>query len=69
MLVLSREVGEKVILLLPDDRRIEVLVVANDRGRTKLGFIAPPDVRINRESVQDKIDARATAAAVLGGGE
>ena len=47
MLVLSRKVGEKVII----DGCITVTVVAVDGTRVRLGITAPPDVRIDREEV------------------
>jgi carbon storage regulator len=47
MLVLSRKVGEKVVI----DGCITVTVVAVDGNKIRLGITAPPDVRIDREEV------------------
>jgi carbon storage regulator len=47
MLVLSRKVGEKVVI----DGCIIVTVVAVDGNKIRLGITAPPDVRIDREEV------------------
>jgi carbon storage regulator len=47
MLVLSRKVGEKVVI----DGCITVTVVAVDGNKVRLGFTAPHDVRIDREEV------------------
>ena len=47
MLVLSRAVGEEIILVLPDGREIRVCVTAAS-GRVRLGVTAPTDVRIWR---------------------
>ena len=47
MLVLTRKVGEKVVV----DGRITVTVVAVDRNKIRLGITAPPDVRIDREEI------------------
>ena len=47
MLVLSRKVGEKVVI----DGCITVTVVAVDGNKVRLGITAPPDVRIDREEI------------------
>ena len=47
MLVLSRKVGEKVVI----DGCITVAVVAVDGNKIRLGITAPPEVRIHREEV------------------
>ena len=47
MLVLSRKVGEKVII----DGCITVTVVAVDGNKIRLDITAPPEVRIDREEV------------------
>ena len=47
MLVLSRKVGEKVVI----GGCITVTVVAVDGNKVRLGFTAPPEVRIDREEV------------------
>jgi sRNA-binding carbon storage regulator CsrA len=48
MLVLSRNEGERVILTCECGCRCAVQVVG---GRTRLGIIAPPEVRVDREEV------------------
>lgn len=56
MLVLSRRVGEKVIITL-GEHRVEVMVTkighGIDHGKVRLGFNAPKEIAINREEVQD----------------
>lgn len=52
MLVLSRKVGEAVVI----NGDIIVTVVRMEGGKVKLGFIAPPDVPVHRQEVQDAID-------------
>ena len=49
MLVLSRKVGERIII--NDD--IEVVVLGVRGNRVKLGFKAPNDVRILRQEIID----------------
>lgn len=51
MLILSRKVGE--VILVGDD--IEVVVVAIDRGKVRLGFKAPKELRIDRSEVRQKM--------------
>jgi carbon storage regulator len=47
MLVLSRKVGEKIVI----DSCITVTVVAVDGNKVRLGIAAPPEVRIDREEI------------------
>ena len=47
MLVLTRKVGEKVVI----DGCITVTVLAVDGSKIRLGITAPPEVRIDREEV------------------
>lgn len=51
MLVLSRKVGEKVIVFLPDGETLVVCVTETDRGHVRLGFDAPKSLRIYREEL------------------
>ena len=50
---LSRKVGQRIILTLPDGRRVEVEVVPNKgrRDLTRLRFTAPADVGVWREEI------------------
>ena len=47
MLVLTRKVGESIII----DGGITVTIVSNDNGKVRIGITAPPDVRIDRQEV------------------
>lgn len=58
MLVLSRKSSERILI----GNDIQVTVVAVSGGRVKLGFVAPPDISIQREELRNKI-------AVEGDGE
>lgn len=53
MLVLSRKVGEKIYI--GDD--IIITVVKIDRNKVRIGIEASKKTLINREEVQDKINA------------
>lgn len=48
MLVLSRKIGEKILI----GKDITLVVVEVDRGKVRLGFDAPRDVTILREELQ-----------------
>lgn len=51
MLVLSRRLGEKVVI--GDNITIEVVDI--DRGKIRLGITAPSSVSIHRQEVYDQI--------------
>ena len=51
MLILSRRVGESVVI----DGRIRVKVVRMDGDVVKIGIEAPSDVPVHREEVYDEI--------------
>lgn len=55
MLILSRNVGERVFLLLPSGEEIVVTMVGrNHHGHFRLGFDAPEGVVIRREELLDR---------------
>lgn len=51
MLVLSRKVGESIIL----NGDIEIKVVQSDDGKVKLGISAPKEIEIFRKELYDQI--------------
>ncbi|MCS6852799.1 MAG: carbon storage regulator CsrA [Gemmataceae bacterium] len=51
MLVLSRKLGESIVI----DNQITVTVVAVDGNKVRLGIMAPPEVRIDREEVHRRL--------------
>jgi carbon storage regulator len=51
MLVLSRRVGEEIIIA--DNIRITVTAIKGDKVR--LGITAPPEVRVDREEIHNRI--------------
>ncbi len=51
MLVLSRKVGERIII----GDGIELVVVSMDRGKVRLGVVANQSVPVNRQEVLDAI--------------
>jgi len=62
MLVLRRKIGERIVI----DGRIEVTVLRVRGGKVRLGFTAPPSVRVLRQEVLRRGEAPAdpTAARV-----
>lgn len=59
MLVLTRRVGESLFFTF-EGKEIEIKVLGGTRrDRTRLGVIAPDDVKILRNEVKERIDAQA----------
>lgn len=57
MLVLTRRVGEKIIITTPSGERIVVSVAQMGReGKVRLGIEANREVMIHREEIQQKLD-------------
>lgn len=56
MLVLSRHVGERVFLEVPNVGRVEVLVVRAMGDSIRLGITAPPEILIVREELAERFD-------------
>lgn len=52
MLVLTRKAGERIRI----DRTIEVVVLAVQKGKVRLGISAPSEVSIHREEVYQRIE-------------
>lgn len=50
MLVLSRRVGESIII----GDNIQITIVDMHKGRVRLGIKAPDDVRIDRQEIHDR---------------
>jgi carbon storage regulator len=53
MLVLTRSVQQSIVI----DGKINVRILKIEGNHVKLGIDAPPDVAVNREEVQSRIDA------------
>ena len=50
MLVLSRKIGERIVI----DDHIEVTIVSIQGDKVRLGITAPPDVRVDRQEVHER---------------
>lgn len=55
MLVLSRKVGESVVI---DGRIVIKFIRHGNNGSIKLGIDAPQQVRVFRQEIQDEIDQK-----------
>lgn len=62
MLVLSRKLGESVVI----DGRIKIKIVRVDGDTVKIGIDAPPDVPVHRQEVYDEIQQNNKQAARAG---
>ena len=60
MLVLSRKVDEVIVFTLPTGEIIKIVVTSIDRGKVRLGFIAPQHVRIVRSELLENDAANKT---------
>jgi len=65
MLVVSRFPDQKIIVRTSDGE-IQIMLVACDKHKAKIGVLAPESVTINREEVQQAIDATATDGPTKG---
>ena len=54
MLVLSRSIGERVIITTAAGERIAVVLLETKRGSARIGVDAGPTVRVNREEIELK---------------
>ena len=59
MLVLSRKVGERILI----GENISVTVVRIAGGGVRLGVEAPPDMAVVRQELKDRLDAEQIAMA------
>jgi carbon storage regulator len=64
MLVLSRKLGERVIIA----DAIVVTITQIDRGKVRLGIEAPPDIHIVREELQTRLRHARPETASTGAG-
>src|SRR6478735_6389412 len=62
MLVLTRRPNESIIIA----NNIRITVVSVGPGRVKLGIEAPPNVRVDRKEIHDKIEHSADVLATVG---
>jgi carbon storage regulator len=63
MLVLTRRPSESIIIA----GNIKITVVSVGPGRVKLGIEAPPNVRIDRQEIHEKLEQAADVLSAIGG--
>jgi carbon storage regulator len=51
MLVLTRKTGEEIVI----DRHIRVSIISVKGDRVRVGVTAPPEVRVDREEVHNRV--------------
>jgi carbon storage regulator len=61
MLVLSRKVGEKIVI----DGDICVTIVAIQGNRVRIGITAPVSTRVDREEVHQRLEVFGAGSPVL----
>jgi len=57
MLVLSRRLGEQIII----GGEIRITVVAVQGNKVRIGITAPPDIRVDREEISQRLQGRTFA--------
>ena len=57
MLVLSRKVGETVIITAPDGTQIVLMMFAVRGDKCRIGIAAPTTYTIHREEIQSRISS------------
>lgn len=58
MLVLSRKTNERIVIAAGTPFETVVAVVEIRGDKVRLGIDAPPGITVNRQEVQNEIDAR-----------
>ena len=57
MLVLSRYVGEKIIVTSPDGTQITIKLFDISKTKCRIGIAAPTSWTVHREEIQNAIDS------------
>ena len=57
MLVLSRKVGETVIITAPDGTQIVLMLIEVRGDKARIGIDAPRTYTVHREEIQQKISS------------
>lgn len=54
MLVLTRNIGEKIMI----GKDVEVIILSLGRHQVRLGINAPPEISVHREEIFNKIHSQ-----------
>jgi len=60
MLVLTRKVGEEIVI----DEHVHVTVLSVRGGTVRLGIAAPSSIRVDRQEIREERERLATAPAL-----
>lgn len=56
MLILTRRVGETLVITLSDGTKINVTSLGVKGNQTRIGIDAPKNISVHREEIQQRID-------------
>jgi sRNA-binding carbon storage regulator CsrA len=68
MLVLSRELDQEIVIVVPPssvERVVKVKLIRSDYVRARLGTTADRDIQVHRREVYDKIKAEGPIRSIL----
>lgn len=63
MLILSRKIGESIIIKVGSDN-IKITILESNNGTLKLGFEAPNDIKIYRSELYEEIVSQNKASVI-----
>lgn len=55
MLILTRRVGETIVIKLPSGEAIEVTVLGVKGNQVRIGTTAPKHIAVNRQEIHERI--------------
>lgn len=68
MLILTRRVGEHLVIQLPDNRTIEVTILGVKGNQVRVGTTAPKDINIHRSEIFQRIQRGQPAPKAVANG-
>jgi carbon storage regulator CsrA len=69
MLVITREIGQEIVIIGPDGTRIDLRLVDTRGRKSRIGFESPRSVEIWRREIFDAKQRENRAAAQEGAGK
>lgn len=57
MLILTRRIGETLVIVLPDDRTVEINICGVKGNQVRCGITADKDIQVHREEIYQRIQA------------
>ena len=57
MLVLTRRIGETIVIQTKDGTKVSFVIASTNRGQVKVAFEAPNSTKIYRQEIFDKIQS------------